>query len=211
MLESCESSLIEYPQANSLIEYEIDDLLNNGEKELLDGRFEEALNFFIQAKDLCKDQENQEMRFFRCTFNCYITHMALDLSNDFEEDYYTLDRLISDNQCSNGTLAPPTEYIANGKPILGPNKISEEECLELVKNTTEYIELILSFAPIKNGWKFSAIASTKLLSYKAQQCCRSGGVWKACLQPLYEKWLKLKDWEKECRKHSDWYYSPDLD
>lgn len=55
------------------------------------------------------------------------------------------------------------------------------------------------------------LAGLEVTGAKAKQCCLAGGIWKACLEPLFTKWLELKDWDKECRRIGKWYYLPPLD
>ena len=108
--------------------------------------------------------------------------------------------------CQESTLYKvDNRYEAGGKEIFGENEISIEDCIKRTENTVNAIKDILALTSVSPKWKAAFIASLYLLEDKAISCCRAGGVWKACLQPLLEKWINLKEWERECRRSGHWY------
>lgn len=81
---------------------------------------------------------------------------------------------------SNQTLKQPDW------PILGPEQIDLSECIKRVDKTTEAILLLIAAAR-KSEIRVLAITLINALADQAKTCCRSGGLWKGCLQKLVNK------------------------
>jgi len=203
---SCENSQnVYYPLVSDFDEWNIDDLLDKGEKCLLKRNHELAIEIFSEAIELCFKKEKQEIRLCRGLIDRSIARASIGDETEAIQDLRLLQKQIETFKCTNATAEFEEEFTAGGKPILGDDLISIEDCVKRTENTVSYIKDILALAPVKAKWKAAFISTLYLMEDQAIQCCRAGGVWKACLQPLLEKWLELKDWERECRRSGHWY------
>jgi len=203
--EGCERNInIPYPGVLNVTEWNIDALLDQGESHLLKQEYVEAKKVLTEAIDLCKENPDQDIRLCRGLFDRSIANASMGLENDSLCDIKTLQGTLENFQCKLGA-ADDNEYMAGGKPILGPDIIDIDDCIERAGNTIGFIKDIIGFAPVSNEWKVSFIAALYVAESKARDCCIRGGVWKACLQPLLHRWLELKEWERECRRTNHWY------
>lgn len=113
-----------------------------------------------------------------------------------DEEYALSDlRLLDESLSKFSCQDHKEEHTVYGEPILGPEQISIQECLDRVSGTESAALAIVAILPINLKLKSAIIASITTIAYKSKSCCRQGGVWKACLKPLLEKWKKLKIWE----------------
>lgn len=62
-----------------------------------------------------------------------------------------------------------------------------KECLERVGNTVSMSKKLIAFVKRKEV-VFLLTTLIDGLEERASRCCRAGGLWKACLQPLVNKW-----------------------
>lgn len=74
----------------------------------------------------------------------------------------------------------------------GPDKISVQECLDRVHGTANRMYDLIAFAP-KVEVQFLLRNIVKELACQAADCCMAGGLWKACLGPLLNKWCKWNE------------------
>lgn len=206
---SCEEAGISYPLISNVSDWEIDNLLDRGEENLLLGEYFQAQEDFCKAISLIENQNNQEIRLCRALFSRSLSNAALRQEENALLDIEHLMKILDHFQCNEAKQG--NAYFAHGQPILGPDEMDVSDCIDLVENTIGFVKEILALSPVSNGWKISVIAAIEAAAAKARSCCKSGGIWKACLQPLFEKWLILKDWDKECRKLGNWYFLPPVD
>jgi hypothetical protein len=72
-------------------------------------------------------------------------------------------------------------------PIYGPDHISIRECIEFAQGTTQKCRYLISLVP-KPDIRVLLNIIVDDLENRAMNCCRAGGLWKACIQPLVNKW-----------------------
>ncbi|MDN3506463.1 MAG: hypothetical protein P0S96_04465 [Simkaniaceae bacterium] len=204
---SCEdgSEITQYPTPVTQAEVHIDSLIDQAETHLLKGGYQDAREYFSEALSRI-DSDSSELRMIRILFGSILANACLG-DPEAEVELDELVAILTSLQCT-GASDP---ILANGKPILGPETIPIDDCLSLVDSTCSFAKDILALAPVRTSWKAGVLLGLEGASFKAKQCCRSGGIWKACVQPLFSKWLKLKEWDNECRKIGDWYYLPSVD
>jgi len=205
---SCEdgAEISEYPNPVSEMEILVDNLLDQAEMHLLKGGYQDAKDYFSEALAQMESEDSYEMRLIRILFGSILANACLG-DSEAELELEELVAILTSLQCTEAS----DPILANGKPILGPETLPIDDCLSLVDSTCDFAKDILALAPVRTAWKVGILAGLDGAGFKARQCCRSGGIWKACLQPLFTKWLKLKEWDNECRKIGDWYYLPPVD
>lgn len=72
-------------------------------------------------------------------------------------------------------------------PILGPDKIAVEECLNRVYGTAKRANDLILFVK-RPEVRFMLRSIIEGLEGSAALCCRDGGLWKTCVGPLMDKW-----------------------
>jgi hypothetical protein len=77
------------------------------------------------------------------------------------------------------------------KPILGPDKIPVAECVSRARNVASATRILISKARIDAQTFLNILIND--LEDRSIQCCYAGGVWKACLQPIVNKWQKWNE------------------
>ena len=78
-------------------------------------------------------------------------------------------------------------HIYASKPILGPERISISDCIDFAESTAEKCGYLISFVP-KAAVQVTLQILISDLKQRAISCCRAGGLWKACLKPILDKW-----------------------
>jgi hypothetical protein len=77
------------------------------------------------------------------------------------------------------------------RPILGPDRISIEECIERAQGTANYAKIIIGFSKSRAQFILNTLIDD--LTGRAIQCCMAGGLWKTCIQPLVNKWYQWNE------------------
>ena len=72
-------------------------------------------------------------------------------------------------------------------PIYGPDKISVRDCIDFVNNTVALAQVLIDIVP-SAPVRGSLTLMIRSLSNQAISCCRKGGIWKSCVQPLMNKY-----------------------
>lgn len=141
---------------------------------------------------------------FRSLFGQALAYAYLDKVEEVECIAKTLLNIIQSMQCSDCSNdfynkittssrprtsgAYPVLLCANNDnvPIHGPDRISIQDCIDMIENTRGYAKLLISKAPAK----VRAVLTFTIdqLADAGRKCCRAGGVWKACFQPLANKY-----------------------
>jgi len=92
------------------------------------------------------------------------------------------------------TIGINTISLVASDAIIGEDYISIGECIERAKNTARLARILIDRA--RPSVRFTLELIIDPLERKAISCCRSGGIWKGCLQPLVSKWLQWnRKWE----------------
>lgn len=73
------------------------------------------------------------------------------------------------------------------KPIYGPNTVSVQDCLQFAEGTARNCRYLISLVPKAHVQVTLNILVDDLLE-RARRCCKAGGIWKTCLQPIVDKW-----------------------
>lgn len=71
-------------------------------------------------------------------------------------------------------------------PIFGPDKISVNDCIDLIDNTVGYCKLLICRSPPPARATLSFVIDQ--IAKEGRKCCYVGGVWKGCFQPLANKY-----------------------
>lgn len=92
-----------------------------------------------------------------------------------------------------GSYGPSKKERKKGEdyPIQGPNQIPVKECLERVTAVGDLADILIQLVQKKEIRIIAKLLIDSMVN-SANNCCRSGGLWKACLQTLVNKW---KDWQ----------------
>ena len=136
-----------YPEVGSYSDWKIEDLLTEAEDALVQVDYQISQEKFSEAIELCKSLPSQEKRLFRALYGRVLSSACLNLQRECLADLEDLNLLIDSFKCQKVDINDEQSkegsgHIANGKPILGPDEISKEKCVEIVKNTLEYSEKI---------------------------------------------------------------------
>lgn len=169
---------------------------------LLTGYISEAIEDFSTSKyyaeKLSDDRLTKALK-FRSLFGtlfCYgiigdqssITY----LSNQLLEIIYSSEC----SSCSNDKKAlthissfqQVTSHFAKSDdvPIYGPEVISIQDCIDMVDNTSSFAKVLILKSPANVRGTLNYILDQ--LANAARRCCKAGGLWKACFQPLANKY-----------------------
>ncbi|MBM3207063.1 MAG: hypothetical protein FJZ57_00425 [Chlamydiae bacterium] len=118
----------------------------------------------------------------------YITHLSTQLLE-----------LIYSSECSScSDNKKPTAHISSFQqvkalfaksddvPIYGPEVISIQDCIDMVDNTSSFAKILILKSPANVRGTLNYILDQ--LTSAARRCCKAGGLWKACFQPLANKY-----------------------
>ncbi|MEK7339314.1 MAG: hypothetical protein WBD50_02280 [Candidatus Rhabdochlamydia sp.] len=81
--------------------------------------------------------------------------------------------------------------LVSDQPILGPDRISIEECIERAQTTASCAKVIIGFSKSRAQFILNSLVND--LEDRAIRCCMAGGLWKACLPPLVNKWHRWNE------------------
>lgn len=163
---------------------------------------------------LC-DEACNKFLLFQSLFGQAIIYGCLDMPNEFQLTLNALGRILDSYSCTScgkynyAALLARTEgvdrpfYDDNAvflqcntqrsikssvePPIYGPDRISISECIEFARGMAKKCRYLISLVP-KSEVKVLLSIAIDGLENKAIDCCRAGGIWKSCLQPLANKW-----------------------
>jgi len=126
---------------------------------------------------LCKNQNQQPI-------NQKLRHF-LHSPKSFDQVISGFDRQSLSLAYHQSTNSAP--YITQvNQPILGPSRISITECVDRVNGVQNAAKLLIIKARGEIQYMLHMLIDD--LSDKARFCCRKGGIWKECLQPIINKW-----------------------
>jgi hypothetical protein len=186
------------------IEDRLNAILSRAESYLLCGDNQKAISDYERASFLIENLEkssDEELYFsFRNNFGLMIAYLNESRENHAWVCYNilktTLDELPCDGQisrydCFTHKFAHQNEpnVLLVNRPIEGPDQIPIQDCLNLVNNTERFCRILISY--VKHS---QAQVTLNLLidglTDSARGCCLGGGLWKACVGPLLQKWSK---------------------
>jgi hypothetical protein len=83
-------------------------------------------------------------------------------------------------------IGTPVQYCNSDWPILGPERIPINDCLDSVDGTVKALKVLIAVVR-KTEIRAMAYALIDQLAETAKNCCWAGGLWKGCLQKLVNK------------------------
>jgi hypothetical protein len=129
-----------------------------------------------------------------------IVYANIDQLEKFHTVVHSIEELLDAHTCTECSekhhLAKLCSYalekaLVSDQPILGPERISIEECIERSKTTANCARLIIGFSKSRAQLILKHLVDS--LEDRAIRCCMAGGLWKACLQPLIHKWHRWNE------------------
>jgi hypothetical protein len=201
-----ESNFIEYIPNDSSMELS-EAYANRGESFLLCNRFAEALDDFQKSYDfaiIVKNAKILSQLIFRSLFGQAIAYANLNMPQAIEPITHELLLITRSMQCNDcggqeESKAIPCAINAfsnrfsiitcasnSDVQIYGPDEISIEDCIDMVNNTANLSKILISKAP--STARAVLTVCIDRLAGEARKCCRAGGLWKACFQPLANKY-----------------------
>ncbi|MEN9344254.1 MAG: hypothetical protein RLZZ453_1041 [Chlamydiota bacterium] len=154
--------------------------------------FDDFYNAYKIAVDYVYTTENISEK-FRSLFGIALCYAAYDDMDAFHKTTEELAKLLKSAKCcaQSDCVREPTLYLASDSnknvPIHGPDRISISDCLEFVDGTVNKCRYLIECVPKAEAQVILNIMIDGL-AQEAKTCCRKGGIWKACLQPLVNKW-----------------------
>lgn len=166
--------------------------LDRAETNLLRGEYDLALRDFDTASRIADGYVEEEFNralLFRACFGKVILYGAQDMMDQFYESLDLLNHLLASCTCcfqENNSIRLVSTTNGN-QPIYGPDRISVQECIEFAEGTVEKCRYLIQCVP-KRETRVILNILIDGLNKQAIACCKAGGIWKACLQPLVNKW-----------------------
>ncbi len=193
-LVACEEKEIVYPAPQNSVDWEIDSLLTEAEKQLVVGEFRTSLDYSERADGLLhltQDQENH--RELRILLDQALAATCLEgpTENNLIR-FKKFQSLLKTKSCSkNQNLIIP---IGKNWPFYGSDEpMTPSECLATVKNTMKKVELAaIALLPTGKITQFALQSILYALEKGAEQCCQERGFWKTCMQPLVNAWQDME-------------------
>jgi len=84
-----------------------------------------------------------------------------------------------------------TTHSSVEQPIHGPDKISIADCIDRARGTARASRILILRAKLEVQTFLNILIDD--LEDRAVRCCIAGGLWKACLQPIVNKWQKWNE------------------
>lgn len=143
--------------------------------------------------DLCSEETKMSLH-FRALFGLAIVYGCEEMTDELYATADSLKLLLSSCKC-NCNQDKQSQLTGNGlshhiygvKPILGPDQIPIQDCIDFAESTAEKCRYLIALVP-KAQVQVTLQILVDDLAKRARSCCRAGGIWKACLQPIVDKW-----------------------
>jgi len=177
----------------------IDIYFSRAESYLLLNMQNQALNDLemgFKLAQYCNENECTFL-FLRYLFDSAILYGLMDRMDDLYNSAASIQELLTysmhEKRCENQNILPTFSKVnLTDRPILGPNKITIDECFEFVQGTSSKLRYLISLVPKAEAQVILHITIDGLHN-EALRCCSAGGIWKACLQPLVNKWYNWNE------------------
>lgn len=165
-----------------------------GESYLLSEQYELALEHLSAGYEIAQNCiERKEHLPSRALFGLAITYANLDR---LEESYFAIETMEMQLRRSYCQGCEEVGHIIlmglEEPPILGADTVSIKECMDRVRGTINRANELISFVK-RAEVQFILRNIIADLGDRSIRCCQSGGVWKACLRPLVNKWYKWNE------------------
>jgi hypothetical protein len=173
---------------------------SRGEDYLILGEDQKALEDFLLSYEYalnCIEEENHLS--FRPLFGAFLVHVRLENLESVQEIYVHLQSILKNASCCKNAASSsylgkryskgidiPVQYCNSDWPILGPERIPINDCLDNVDGTVKALKVLIAVVR-KTEIRAMAYALIDQLAETAKNCCWAGGLWKGCLQKLVNK------------------------
>lgn len=165
--------------------------ISRGETYLFALRFQDSLDDLrvgYELSEFCKDELKLNFQ-IRILFSMMFAFCGLENYDRMDEAVIEINSLLTNYGCENCHDVNYLNCNGSESPILGPDTVSIYDCLSMVDGTEDKAKLLASF--LKADKLIIAQIAINGLADQARKCCRAGGLWKACLRPLVNKWCEL--------------------
>jgi tetratricopeptide (TPR) repeat protein len=172
--------------------------LSRGETFFLIDEYDNAFQDFVKAYNLILEIPNKKEKLsleFRNVLNfSFIYTINGDQHSILAAQEYLLE--LFNEICSPATrktvksqnFAPPSFILCATPKIHGPEQEPRPGwCKEVVLGTGVLMANIANKAP-NSGARNALLTTVAILEHRALECCEAGGLWKACVGPIVEKW-----------------------
>lgn len=164
-----------------------------GENCLLAKQYNQAYQSISEGKALLKranlsDSERQDLE-FRSELGMMLAASALGDEEQALKSSQIMRQKLQKWDCNR--LSEP--YHKDEEYVIGPDKAPYRGwCSETVNSTSIALKLFVQLCPLSTLVKETIVLTIDQAQSKALQCCRNGGIWKACVGPLARK---LYEWK----------------
>lgn len=182
-----ESYLISEEYAKALEDlqkgYAIATLLPNESKypALLRSLFAQTFAFanidMMENMQACADEMNRILDSYHCS-DCSENSLAKTHKSMRHDEVLSLQKKTDTNLIT----------LLASDQIIGEDEISIGECVQRAQNTATLARALIVKSRVAVQFALQMIIDP--LERSAISCCRAGGIWKACLQPLVSKWVQ---------------------
>jgi len=193
---------------SEILEDRVNAMLSRAESYLLCGDNQKAISDYENASLLIGnfDRSSDEDTYFsfRNKFGLMIAYLNEDREDPAWECYNILRTTLDALPCNDSPSKyddfahkcinhlndqHDTSVLLVDRPIEGPDQIPLQNCLDLVRNTERFCRILISYVKHARA-QVTLNLLVDGLADSARECCLSGGLWKACLGPLLQKWSK---------------------
>jgi len=133
---------------------------------------------------------------FRALFGLAVIYGCNDMSDECYAAVGSLQSILDSYQCIGySAIGQPVGVVllANTasvqRPIYGPDRVSVRDCIDFAQSTARQCRYLIDLVP-KNSLRMTLHILIDGLEKSSIDCCKEGGIWKACLQPLTNKWYQ---------------------
>ncbi len=178
--------------------------LNRGESHLLAGNYNLAVEDLKNGYELAEicDPDVKPMLMLRSLLGLVFSYGIMDEMEEFHSTEQEIRNLFDTFECKKiekrqdsnrpGFRFGYSAMAANAeKPILGPDEISISECVRRARTIAGSSRILISNSRVDVQTFLNTLISD--LEERSVRCCYAGGVWKACLQPIANKWQKWNE------------------
>ena len=187
-----------------------DSYINRAESYLLCQKYELALDDLQIGYQLLQGIKDNPTLLFRSLFGLAVVYANIDNLDEFYAVYKSMQELLHAHKCAGCSEKHSScymmkseefpnlissheseKFLTSDQPILGPDRISIEDCIERAQGTANCAKVIIGFSKTRAQFILNTLVDN--LTDQAIQCCIAGGLWKACLQPLVNKWYQWNE------------------
>jgi len=196
---------IDYNQFNSpqeVIEFETDAIsqiepnnyqalsdayISRGESYLFCGKYEAALEDLKKGSELAALYGQDQQLTLRSLLVLSIIYANCDMLEELNASCETMISLLKSSSCHlSKKMMKSVSHAKRDVPINGPREIPIQDCIENAEGTAKAAKLLIVRAKPEVQFFLNSVIDE--MEKLAIECCLAGGLWKACLQPIINKW-----------------------